>query len=345
MKKHSMRAKILSFLQYFIFLGGGLFLVWWQLHGMTEQEQIDFKHALTNTNYLLVIPVILMNLSSHLVRSMRWKLLMKPLGFKPSLKNTFGVTMVGYLANSAVPRLGEVLKCSMLAKYEKLKTDKLIGTIVIERIFDLICYFVFICITVLIQIDVIGSYVKDKLEQIGKTTGIPIWAKGLIVVAGLVIVFFIFKKIISLYPNNKILIKVKTFITGIITGISSVKNLKERRLFLIYTLFIWLMYLLQIYLGFKAMESTAHLSIKAACAVLSLSTLAMIVTPGGLGSFPIFVSQTLGIYGIVSSQGEAYGWLIWGVSTILIIVAGLISLLLLPYINKKKNEITTSYTE
>jgi glycosyltransferase 2 family protein len=333
-----MRAKIFSFLQYVIFLGGGLLLVWWQLHSMTDQEEADFKFAITHANYLLVIPVIIMNLSSHLIRSLRWKLLMEPLGYNPSLKNTFAVTMVGYLANSAVPRLGEILKCSMLAKYENLKTDKLIGTIVTERMFDLICYFIFICITVLIQIDVIGTYVKNKVLEMGSTSGMPIWLKLLIIIAAIILLVFVFKKILNKYPNSKILLKIKGFIAGIISGITSVKNLKKRRLFLLYTLFIWVMYLLQLYIGFKAMEGTAALNIKAACAVLSLSTLAMIATPNGIGTFPAFVMKTLAMYGIADTQGKAYGWLIWGVSTIIIIVTGLIALLVLPYINKKKNE-------
>jgi glycosyltransferase 2 family protein len=339
-----MRKKILSSLQYIIFLGGGLLLVWWQLHGMTALERIDFKHAISNANYILVLPVILMNLTSHLVRSMRWKLLMEPLGFNPTLKNVFGVTMVGYFANSAVPRLGEVLKCTMLAKYEKLKVDKLIGTIIIERTFDLVCYFILIAITVFIQIDVIGGYVKEKLTKYAASTAIPIWAELIILLVAIFLIVFIFRKIFSLYPNNTILIKIKDFAAGIGKGIATVRILKERRLFIIYTLFIWAMYLLQIYIGFKAMESTAGLSIKAACAVLSLSTLAMIVTPGGIGSFPIFVMQTLSIYGVASSQGKAFGWLIWGISTGLIILAGLVSLILLPYINKKKNEIDTANT-
>ena len=154
----------------------------------------------------------------------------------------------------------------------------------------------------------------------------------------------IFRKIFSLYPNNAILIKIKDFVAGIGKGIATVRVLKERRLFIMYTLFIWAMYLLQIYICFKAMESTAGLSLIAACAVLSLSTLAMIVTPGGIGSFPIFVMQTLSIYGVASSQGKAFGWLIWGISTGLIIVAGLVSLVLLPYINKKKNKIDIANT-
>jgi glycosyltransferase 2 family protein len=339
-----MRKKILSSLQYIFFLGGGLLLVWWQLHGMTEPERIDFKHAITHANYILVLPVVIMNLASHLVRSMRWKLLMETLEYNPTLKNVFGVTMVGYFANSAIPRLGEVLKCTMLARYEKLKVDKLIGTIIVERTFDLVCYFILIVITVFIQIDVIGGYVKEKLTKYAASTAIPIWAELIILLVAIFLIVFIFRKIFSLYPNNRVLIKIKDFVAGIGKGIATVRILKQRRLFIIYTLFIWAMYLLQIYIGFKAMESTEGLSMKAACAVLSLSTLAMIVTPGGIGSFPIFVMQTLSIYGIATSQGKAFGWLIWGISTGLIIVAGLVSLVLLPYINKKRNEIDRANT-
>ncbi|MBS1496441.1 MAG: flippase-like domain-containing protein, partial [Bacteroidetes bacterium] len=146
-----MQKKIFSILQYIIFLGGGLFLVWWQLQGMTDEERIEFSNAFRYANYWLIIPVILMCLLSHLSRAMRWKILMEPLGYKPALKNVFAVTMVGYLANIAVPRLGEILKCTMLTKYEDVKTDKLVGTILVERAFDFICYLIFIGFTILIQ--------------------------------------------------------------------------------------------------------------------------------------------------------------------------------------------------
>ena len=103
-------------------------------------ERTEFYAAFRHTNYWLMIPVLIMSLLSHLSRSMRWKLLMEPLDYNPALRNVFAVTMVGYLANAAIPRLGEVLKCSFLARYEKLKIDKLFGTILVERTFDLICY-------------------------------------------------------------------------------------------------------------------------------------------------------------------------------------------------------------
>ena len=104
------------------------------------------------------------------------------------------------------------------------------------------------------------------------------------------------------------------------------------------------MYLLQIYVGFHAMEGTFHLSIKAAFSVLTLATLAMIITPGGIGSFPLLVMETLTIYGIAQPVGKAFGWLIWGVSTGIVIIVGFTCLILLPLINSKKNEISTPHS-
>ena len=138
-----MRKRLFSILQYIIFLGGGIFLVWWQLKSMTAEQKTAFIAALSHANYWLLFPVILGIFLSHFSRAMRWKLMMEPLGYNPALKNVFAVTMIGYFANAAVPRLGEILKCTFLAKYENLKVDKLVGIIIIERAFDFFCYLVF----------------------------------------------------------------------------------------------------------------------------------------------------------------------------------------------------------
>ncbi len=333
-----MRKKIFSIVQYAIFLGAGIFLVWWQLKSMTVAEKNEFYAAFSNTNYWLMIPVILMSLLSHLSRSMRWQLMMEPLGYKPALKNVFAVTMVGYLANSAIPRLGEVLKCSLLARYEKLKIDKLFGIVLVERTFDLICYLIFIGITVLIQINLIGDYVGGKFSVLSKSTGLPLWLKAVFFLALLASCFLLLRYLTRQYPENKILVKLNSFVKGVADGFKTILSLRKRWQFLAHTLFIWAMYLLQVYIGFFAMEGTANLSIQAAFAVLSLATLAMIVTPGGIGSFPIFVMETLLIYSIASPLGKAFGWLIWGANTSIVIIAGIIALLLLPYFNRPKEE-------
>lgn len=339
-----MNKRLISILQYSVFLGAGIFLVWWQLKGMTGEQKNQFVTALRSANYWLIIPIVFMSLLSHLSRAYRWKLLLEPLDYHPKIKNVFAVTMVGYLANAAIPRLGEILKCTFLSKYEKIKVDKLVGSILIERTFDLVCFMIFIGITVLIQIDKIGSFMKEKIASFGENTGMPLWVKAIIILGIVLLVYFLLKFLARKYPASKTIITLHNFFKGIGQGFIAIKKLKKRNLFIAHTLFIWAMYLLQIYIGFMAMEHTASLDLRAACSVLVLATFAMIITPNGIGLFPIFVMQTLVLYGIDPDYGKAFGWLIWGVATTIILVVGFICLLLLPYINKIKNEINTGHT-
>jgi hypothetical protein len=252
--------------------------------------------------------------------------------------------MVGYLANAAVPRLGEIAKCTLLAKHEKFKSDRLIGTIVIERAFDLLCYLIFIVLTVVIQINVIGGYAKEQVTNAVASKGMPLWSKLLIIAACIFFFIVLLKWLAKIYSNKKIVISINNFFKGIKEGIITVKLLKQRHLFLVYTLLIWICYLLQIYIGFSAMQETQHLSIKAACSVLTLATLAMIATPNGVGSFPLAVMATLQVYGITAETGKAFGWLIWGVSTSIIIIFGVLCYLILLFNNKNNNEVRTIHT-
>jgi glycosyltransferase 2 family protein len=326
------RKTAISILQYIFFLGGGIFLVWWQLKGLSAADRAAFYGALRRANYWLVLPIAAMSLLSHLSRAMRWRLLMEPLGYRPGLKNLFAVTMVGYLANAAVPRLGEVLKCTFLARYEKLKADQLVGTILIERIFDSLCYLAVIAIALLLQTDTIGAYLGQKLQGTG---GPPLLAKLGLLLAGAAVALLLARWLLRRFAHIDLVKKIKGIATGLLQGIATIRHLRQRRLFLAHTLFIWAMYLLQIYVGFSAIEAVAHLGLKAALSVLTLATLAMILTPGGIGAFPFFVMETLAIYQIPGEQGIAFGWLMWGTTTGIVIVVGFACLLLLPYINKK----------
>ena len=336
-----MGKRLLIYLQYIIFLGGGLFLVWWQLKGMSNAEEKEFVSSLKNANYWMIIPVALMSIISHVARSKRWQLLMEPMGYKTKLSNVFSVTMIGYLANAAIPRLGELLKCTLLAKYEQLKIEKLVGTIIMERGFDLLCYLFFIVLTILVQIEKVSHFLESQLSKLNYNTS-NFWIKPIIAFTILWIVVKLIKALIKKYPNQKFVQKTNAFFQGLIEGLKSIKQLKKRKQFLGLTVLIWAMYLGQIYIGFMGMEGTESLGISAACAVLTLATLSMIVTPGGIGSFPIFVMQTLLIYGIPSTLGKAFGWMMWGVSTGIMIIVGLICLVLIPYLNKKTKANSTT---
>jgi uncharacterized protein (TIRG00374 family) len=333
-----MNKKILQIIQYVLFLGIGIFLVWWQLKSMKPDEWKEFTGALKNIRLPILIPVFIMSLLSHLSRAMRWKILLEPLNYHPKLKNTFAAVMVGYLANAAVPRLGEVLKCTILARYEKLKADKLFGSIILERTFDFVCFLIFIAITILIQTELVGDYFSKNLQTIAGNNKQFTLINGLIALSAILLFFIFLRYIFKKFPGNKIFVKVRTFLNGIFAGFTAIRNLKQKKAFIAHTLFIWLMYMLQVYIGFQAMDSTAHLGIPAAFSVLTLATVAMIATPGGIGAFPIFVMQILAIYGISDTQGKAFGWLLWGVNTGIFVVAGVVSLIALPYMNRNTRQ-------
>ena len=155
------KKKYLTWLQYGLFLGAGIFLIYWQLKSMSANQRAEFLEALQQANYYYLLPIVIMGLISHYIRALRWKLLMEPLDFYPKTKNVFSAVMVGYLANSAVPRLGEVLKCTILAKYEKLKVDKLLGTILVERTIDLICFIIFVILTIISQFNILTQFLNE----------------------------------------------------------------------------------------------------------------------------------------------------------------------------------------
>lgn len=332
-----MSKKLVSVLQYALVFALGIFLIWWQLHSFGEEQKSAFESALKEANYWLIIPIVIMSLASHLSRAIRWKLLMEPLGFNPKTSNTFMVIMIGYLANSVVPRLGEVLKCTFLARYEKLPVDKLVGTMVVERAFDVICYAFFIGITLVIQVDVIGDFFWSMVRPVFSGNLLETAIKLGVLIFGLIAFYFFLRYIFRKFPENKFIQKIHAFYDHLVEGFKSIKNLKHRKSFILHTVFIWSMYLLQIYVGFFAMDSTSGLDIKAAFSVLTLVTLSMIVTPGGIGSFPIFVAKTLAIYGILESQGTAFGWLMWGISTGFILIFGSLCLFLIPFFNKSNS--------
>ncbi|MCO6496977.1 MAG: flippase-like domain-containing protein [Chitinophagaceae bacterium] len=322
--------KLSSLINYLVFLGIGIGLVWWQLGRMTPEEKAQFYASLQNARYIYVIPIVIIGLFSHLFRALRWKLLIHPIG-KVSAENSFYAVMTGYLGNTFIPRFGEILRCSMLSKYEKVPFSKLVGTVITERLFDLVCFILFLLLTALLQLSIVGGFLDEKLslisEQNSKSSS---WIKLLFIAGVIFLIVMIARFLMKKYSTSKPVIKIRGILTGLREGVSTISKLKERKLFLFYTVLIWVMYLSQIYIGFKALDVTEHLGIGAAMSVLALATVAMIVAPGGLGAFPIAVQQVLLIYHV---NNISFGWLVWGVNTAMIIVAGIICLLLMIYRN------------
>jgi glycosyltransferase 2 family protein len=299
-------------------------------------QRLQFRLSLEHANYIVILPIIIIAILSHISRAMRWKIMINHMGYHPSTSNTFYATMCGYFANTFIPRAGEILRCTLLARYEKIPVNKLIGTILVERFFDLFCYILIIIFTIGVQLNTVSGFIKKKILQLSaQHTGLT-WSRILLVLAISVILFIILIKwILKRHSNHRHIIKLKGFHIGLKEGFTTILLLKKRTLFLFHTVFIWAMYFLEIYIGFYALSATAGLGLGAALSVLTLATLAMIVAPGGIGAFPVAIQQVLLIYSI---DNISFGWLMWGVATGIVIVAGSISFALLIYKNKKSDE-------
>jgi len=339
-----MNKKIKTLLQYLFFFSLGFFFIWLSVKNINHEEWTQIKYALKNARYYLGIPVFIILVFGHYVRALRWRLLMEPLGYSPKKSNTFFAVMIGYLANQGVPRLGEVLKCTVLARYEKIPADKLVGTIILERLIDAVTLLIIFGITLAIQPGLYTQIVDQIFNSSGNTEEKKI--SGLLVL-------LIIGGVVALAIGAWMMIKKKTIgdlqaifkniAARVWQGLASIQHLKKRGQFIILTIILWGTYFCGGYIGFQALQETQQYGVKEAFTILSAGSIGMIISPGGIGGYALLIEGTMMLYGLQQSIAAAFGWLLWIVQTFVILIGGLASFVLLPWINKKKE--TVSYKD
>jgi uncharacterized protein (TIRG00374 family) len=323
-----------KFLKIGFFFLVGILLIWWSLHQIPAQEWDKFTKALAKSKFWLILPIFFILGLSHFIRALRWRLIMEPLGYKPSITNTFLAVLIGYLANLAIPRLGEVLKCTLLAKYEKVPAEKIVGTIVAERAFDVISLGVVFLIALTLQFNVIQAGWQQLQNSSSNTADsnyklyILIGIIAFILIAASIL-FFAFKS-----QFIQALSSIKSILKGIWEGVISATKLKKHNLFFFYSFSIWFLYLLATYIGLYGTEGTAS-SFSTAISCLAYASIGMIITPGGIGAYAYFMAKVLELNGIEYTLGLANGTLQWFSQVIIVIVLGGISLIILPFVNKQ----------
>jgi len=339
----TMNKRVSILLQYLFFLSLGIFLVWWSVKDINHQKWQEIRLALKNARFYLGVPVFIILILSHLVRATRWRLLIEPLGYKPDKVNTFFAVMIGYLANQAFPRLGEVLKCTLLARYEKIPADKLVGTIILERLIDAISLLIIFGITLVIQPGLYSKLVDNVFNNSGQDEAkkIPAYVFGLIVV-GFIVTMIVLWMIIRKKNFNDLGKAIKRIGQRVWMGLSALQHLKKRGRFLLLTLLLWTLYLSGGYIGFLALHETEQYGVREAFTVLSAGSIGMVITPGGIGAYAYLIEATMQLYGLQQSIAIAFGWLLWIAQTVIILFGGLLSFALLPWYNKKKRIRATS---
>lgn len=319
---------LITALQYLIFLALGIVLIVHMFNGMSAADKADMLNSIRQTKLWFLVPVFICGFLSHWFRAIRWKLLLRPLHITPTTFNTTLSVLIGYVVNLLVPRMGEVAKCTVLAKYENVPADKMIGTIVAERTFDVFTLAVVTLLAFLTQADIIGNYAADLMGKMAaKQTLLYIALAGLVIFVAVLVL--IYRK----YSDSKI----GKFIKGLADGVKAIWVMKTRWQFLGLTVLIWGMYWFQLQLTFWAMPATMQLGGLTALVLLVFGSVGMIATPGGIGAYPLLLAQILLFYGVKQADGNAFGWVSWTLQTAMVIAFGIISLILLPLYNTKKH--------
>ena len=324
-----MKKKIINILRFTLPLALGVFLIWLSFRKLSEEDiksiLFSFKHA----NYFWVWVSIGLAILSHISRAYRWRYTLEPLGYYPKFLNSFMAVMIGYLVNLGVPRMGGVSRAAALTRYEGIPFNKGFGTIIAERVADMIFLLTFIFIVVIIQLSTLRGYLEQLFKDFNPVNYIII---GVI----LVIVGFIFFRFIQ-RSNIKFFIKLREFIQGILEGIQAILKMKNSGKFIAHTFLIWFLYVLMFYLGMKAIPELIHVPIGGMLSAFVVGGISIAVTNGGIGAYPYGVGEVLSLYHVDFVYGLAFGWIIWTAQTIMVLVLGGLSFIFMPIYNKNSH--------
>ena len=300
----------------------GILLVWYSLSNISVEELITY---FKNADYFYISLGLFFGLLSHLSRAYRWKFMIEPLGYTLRLPNSIMAVFATYLVNYTIPRAGEITRATILTNYEGVPFEKGFGTIVAERIADMLVMIGIISITLFLEFEFIYQFFAERFEP-------QKIIFGLIFALVLLTFLFLFLK----RSQSGIAIKVRSFVAGLVEGIMTIFKMKKKWAFIFHTLFIWGMYVLMFYVTSLALEETSHLPFVAILIGFISASFSIAATNGGIGSYPVAVYAAFSIFAIAKEPSIAFGWIMWSSQTFMIIVLGGLSLIYLPIYNRIK---------
>lgn len=330
------KSRVKDILKLVLFLGIGFFFIYWFLLKLDASQKAAIWDSFIHADYLWVAAAMACCLLSHLVRALRWQLLYQPLGCRPRLNSTFGSVVVAYMANLAFPRLGEVMRCATLSTSDGIPIEKSLGTVVTERIVDVLLFFVIVLAGLLVMYADIKDWLYDGLIQ--KINGLPSLPVLCALLAALALAaWLVYKYCWKRLLRFQLVRKIDHLLHGCLEGLISIFRLGTRStlLFIVYSLLIYALYLMGGLIIFQAFPETQGLGFKAAFALYLFGSIGMTFSQGGLGVYPVLVQMALALYGISLEVGTAAGWLLWSSQQAIVITVGLGYLVYFSLIKKK----------
>ena len=302
-----------------LLFGGGL--IWYLFTIIPPKTLLEY---FKNANYWWISLGLFFGILSHLSRAYRWKFMLEPMGYTPRFINSALAVLIGYFVNLAIPRAGEVSRASVMANYENIPFEKGFGTIVAERIADLIMMFLIIGVTLLIQFDFILQLVKEKLDPVKIIIGLAVCLIG---------GFFFYKYVRK--STKGVGLKIKKFIKSLVEGVTSIFRMKNKWPFIFHTVFIWAMYVLMFWATIPAIDGL-QVPFGGILVGFIAGGFSIAATNGGIGLYPLAVAGAFTLFGVPEEPSTAFGSVMWAAQTAMVILFGGLSFLLLPICNKAK---------
>ena len=302
-----------------LLFGGGL--IWYLFTIIPPKTLLEY---FKNANYWWISLGLFFGILSHLSRAYRWKFMLEPMGYTPRFINSALAVLIGYFVNLAIPRAGEVSRASVMANYENIPFEKGFGTIVTERIADLIMMFLIIGVTLLIQFDFILQLVKEKLDPVKIIIGLAVCLIG---------GFFFYKYVRK--STKGLGLKIKKFIKSLVEGVTSIFRMKNKWPFIFHTVFIWAMYVLMFWATIPAIDGL-QVPFGGILVGFIAGGFSIAATNGGIGLYPLAVAGAFTLFGVPEEPSTAFGSVMWAAQTAMVILFGGLSFLLLPICNKAK---------
>jgi len=300
----------------------GIVLVWYSLSKISFQELVQY---FKNANYIYIGLGLLFGLLSHLSRAYRWKFMIEPMGYSLRMPNSIMAVFAAYLVNYTIPRAGEITRATILTNYEGVPFEKGFGTIVAERVADVLMMICIIMITLLLEFEFIYQFFNERFNPVKIVIG------GLILLVIGILMMVLIKR-----SKSNLAVKIKIFIGGLIEGAMSIFKMKKKWAFIFHTIFIWAMYVLMFYITTFALDETTNIPFAAILIGFISASFSIAATNGGIGSYPVAVFAAFSIFSIAKEPSIAFGWIMWSSQTLLIIVLGGLSLIYLPIYNRRK---------
>ena len=320
-----MKKQLSKWLSILLPIALGVYLTIYTYHKFSPQQLLEIKGYFQEADYKYIVLALLIAIVGNMSRAFRWKYSLDHLGYPTTFATNYMAINICYLLNLTVPKSGEISRAVILKKYNNIPFDKGFGTIVAERIVDLMVLLVFIFTAFILQFSVVKSFILDKIP-VEKA-----WIAGLIVTVGGLAIVALFR-----FSKSKWIEKIKLKLAGLREGISTLLYMKNKGWYALHTLFIWSSYVLMFYVTLFALPQTSSITFGAVVTAFVVGSIAIAFTNSGFGSYPFMIAKILALYGISETAGSAFGWIVWSSQMFLVVLLGLLSFLFLPLVNRSR---------